>query len=159
MKFLSNGYIPIIPILAWNALFVSSLPPAFDPKSFNNGIPSAIMVGENLFRAAVFLLPLFFKLNISTSIGKAGLIVYIGGTSLYFLSWLIQIIAPNSLWSTSLLGFTAPAYTPIVWLVGLSLMADSYYFKATYSKWHLILPSIAFSFFHVYHTIFVYNRM
>lgn len=159
IKVLSNGYMPIIPILVWNALLVSKLPSVFDPKSFNSGIPAVILVGENLFRAIVFLLPLFFKLNISTSNGKIGLLVFIGGTLLYFVSWLIQIIVPNSALATSLLGFLAPAYTPIIWLIGLSLMVESYYFKVTYSKWHFILPSIAFSIFHIFHTIHVYNRI
>ena len=37
-------------------------------------------------------------------------------------------------WSRSLFGFTAQAFTPSIWLTGLSLIADSYYFKLAYSK-------------------------
>ncbi len=37
-------------------------------------------------------------------------------------------------WSRSLLGFTALAFTPSIWLIRLSLMADSCYFKLAYSK-------------------------
>lgn len=155
LKLFSNGYIPIIPIIVWNALLTSRLPSAFDPQSFNSGIPTAILVGENLFRAVVFLLPLVFKINISNSAGKTGLIIFVSGTLLYFLSWLLLIFAP----STSILVFAAPAYTPIIWLIGLSLMVDSYYFKFPYSKWHFILPSIAFTFFHVFHAVIVFKRI
>jgi len=157
-KILSNGYIAIFPILVWNILLTPKLPLAYDSKLFNSNIPLIITIGENIFRSVIFLLPLFFRLNISSSLGKKGLFTFIFGVVLYFLSWLMLIYEPNSAWSNSLLGFTAPAYTPIIWLVGLSLLVDSYYFKLAYSKWHFIVPSIAFSIFHVLHAIYVYNR-
>ncbi len=69
---------------------------------------------------------------------------------------------PDSLWSQSIVGFAAPAYTPVLWLVGISWMADSYYFerfsRITYSKWHYVIPSIGFSIFHITHSVFVYIR-
>lgn len=156
---LTNGYIPLIPILAWNIIFVSKLPPAYDPQSFNKDIPLFLVIGENLFRTIIFVLPLFFKTNIATAQGKQGLIIYILGTVLYFAAWLLQMYAPNSLLSKSVFGFTAPAYMPIIWLIGISLLADSYYFNFIYSKWHYILPSIVFSIFHVAHTYLVYLRI
>jgi len=157
-KILSNGYIAIFPILVWNIFFTSKLPPAYAPELFNSNIPLTIIIGENLFRSIIFILPLFFRLNISSSLEKKGLIIYSSGVALYFSSWLMLIYASNSGWSSSVVGFAAPAYTPIIWLVGLSLLVDSYYFKMAYSKWHFILPSIAFSIFHVSHTVYVYNR-
>lgn len=157
-KILTNGYIAILPIFVWNIFLTSKLPPAFDLNSFNSEIPFAIIIGENMFRSIIFILPLFFRLNISSSLDKKGVIAYSFGVVLYFLSWLMLIYAPNSGWSNSVLGFTAPAYTPIIWLVGLSLLVDSYYFKLAYSKWHFIVPSIAFSIFHISHTVYVYSR-
>lgn len=158
-KILTNGYIAILPFFVWNIFLTSKLPPAFDLKSFNSEIPFAIIIGENIFRSIIFILPLFFRLNISSSLDKKGVIAYSFGVVLYFLSWLMLIYAPNSGWSNSVLGFTAPAYTPIIWLVGLSLLVDSYYFKLAYSKWHFIVPSIAFSIFHISHTVYVYSRI
>jgi hypothetical protein len=155
---LTNGYITLIPIFAWNIIFVSKLPPTYDPKSFNNNIPSFLLIGENLFRTIIFVLPLLFKTNIATTQGKRGLIIYVIGTFLYFTSWLLQMYAPNSLLSKSVFGFAAPAYTPIIWLIGISLLADSYYFNFTYSKWHYILPCIVFSIFHIAHTYLVFLR-
>jgi len=155
---LSNGFVAIIPVLVWNLIFTSKLPPAYEPESFNNNIPLTITIGENLFRFVVFLMPLLFRLNITSSSGKKGLIIYSFGMVLYFSSWLMHIYAPNSGWSNSVMGFTAPAYTPIIWLIGLSLLVDSYYFKLAYSKWHFIIPAIAFSIFHVAHAVYVYGR-
>jgi len=148
----------IFPILVWNVLLASKLPPEYNPKLFNSNIPLAIIIGENAFRFIIFLLPLFFRLSVTTSLQKKGLIIFIFGIALYFSSWLMLIYAPNSDWSNNVLGFSSPAYSPIIWLIGLSLMVDSYYFKLTYSKWHFILPSLAFLIFHISHSIFVYYR-
>ena len=158
-KIISNGYIAIFPILIWNILFASKLPSEYDPITFNSNIPLTILIGENVFRFIIFSLPLFFRLSITSPLEKKGMVTFSIGVALYFSSWLMLIYAPDSGWSTSVMGFTAPAYTPIIWLVGLSLMVDSYYFKLTYSKWQLILPATAFSVFHILHSVYVYNRI
>jgi hypothetical protein len=155
---LTNGYIPMIPILIWNIIFTSKLPAAYDPKSFNSNIPLFLITLENIFRSIIFVLPLFMKIDISSNIGKKGFYVYIIGSIIYYVSWLMLIYAPNLLWSRSIFGFAAPAYTPIIWLIGISLMANSYYFKITYSKWHFLLPCILFAIFHITHSVFIYMR-
>ncbi|MCP4156102.1 MAG: hypothetical protein GY757_50750 [bacterium] len=155
---LSNGFIPIIPVLVWNLLLTSKLPPAYQPKIFDKNIPPAIIMGETILRVIVFFMPLLFTLNITTYWGKLGLITFLIGAVIYFSSWLMLIYASESGWSTSLAGFSAPAYTPLIWLIGLSLMADTYYFEASYSSLHYIVPAILFSIFHTTHTVYVYNR-
>jgi len=158
-KILSNGYMAILPILIWNIFLTSKLPGAFDPKVFNSNIPLTIIIGENIFRTIIFLMPLFFRLNMTLSINNRGVVIYSFGVSLYFISWLLLIYEPKSIWSTSVLGFTAPSYTPIIWLIGLSLLVKSYNLNWVYTKWHYILPSLAFSVFHISHTVYVYNRI
>jgi len=156
-KILVNGYIPLIPILIWNYIFISKLPLAYQSQSFNNDIPTIITVGENIFRSIVFILPLFFKLSVDESRQKKGLVVFIIGVLLYFISWIILIYVPDSIWNKNILIFTAPAYTPIIWLIGLSMMVERYYYFS-YSKWHYIVPAILFSIFHIYHSIYVFDR-
>lgn len=156
---ISNGYIPILPILIWNIIFTSKLPPAYEPRAFNSNIPLFLIIGENVFRTIIFILPIFVRFNISSKIGRRGLVIFLIGMLLYFASWILLIYAPNSVWSQSALGFAAPAYTPMIWLIGLSLMFDSYYFKLAYSKWHYIIPSFAFLCFHCTHSLFVYFRL
>ena len=159
-KIFTNGYVLLMPIFVWNIIFTlaSKLPPAFNPNNFNNNIPPFILIGENLFRGIIFILPLFMLININKATGKKGLIIYGVGSALYYLSWLMLMYAPNSIWSNSALGFIAPAYTPIIWLVGMSLMADSYCLKIRYAKWHYIVSSVVFSVFHIAHTVLVYMR-
>jgi len=155
---ITNGYILIIPVIIWNISFLSSLPTPYQSEIFNYNIPLWIIVGENLFRTVIFIFPLFFKINIKISFENKGLITYLSGILIYFSSWLAIIIFPYSAWSTSVLGFSAPAYTPIIWILGLSMMVNSYYFKFNYSKWHFLLPSIILIFFHISHVIYVFNR-
>ena len=157
-KISSNGYMAILPILFWNIFLTSKLPEDFDPKLFNSNIPLSVIIGENIFRSVIFIMPLFFRLNLSSSINKKGAFIYSCGVALYFASWLALIYTPNSVWSNSIVGITAPSYTPIIWLVGLSLLVKSYNLNWAYSKWHFILPSIAFTVFHVTHTVYVYHR-
>lgn len=154
---LLNGYIPLIPILIWNYLFISKLPLAYQPQSFNHEIPLLITVGENIFRSIVFIMPLFFKISIYKSRQRNGLVVFVTGVLLYFISWLILMYMPSSTWSNNFLIFSAPAYTPIIWLVGLSMMVEKYYFF-NYSKWHYIVPALLFSVFHIYHSFYVFDR-
>ena len=158
-KKIFNAYIPLFPILIWNLILTSKLPEAFNPNYFNSNIPLLLLIGENIFRSIIFFLPIVCILNFKSSNGKKGLFIYIGGTILYFLSWLALIFFPNSSWSTNIIGFTAPAYTPIIFLMGIALMINSYYFKIKYKKWHYILPTILFSIFHIIHTIYVYFRV
>jgi len=159
-KIMTNGYILIIPIIIWNICFLSYLPSSYAPSNFNSDIPLWIIVGENLFRTVLFGFPLFFQVNIKISFENKGLIIYLLGVMIYFSSWLAIIISPTSVWSSSVLGFSAPAYTPIIWILGLSMMVDSYYFKFkfNYSKWHFLLPSMSLIVFHISHAIYVYNR-
>jgi len=79
-----------------------------------------------------------------------------GGTLLYFVSWIILIHFSNSYWSNSILGFMAPAYTPLLWLLGIGLIGDSFYFNFTFKRWFFILASIIFLVFHNLHTYMVF---
>ncbi len=157
-KIFSNGYILFIPILLWNVFLPKYLPPAYEIKSFNTNIPKLISIGELLGRLCVFGLPLFMKLNFSTPSGKMGIMLFLIGVLIYFSSWIVLIIFPDSMWSRSFLGFTAPAYTVIIWLVGFSLIADSFYFKISYNNLYYIIPSVLFLIFHFSHTLFVWFR-
>lgn len=157
-KILVNGYIPIIPILIWNLLFINDLPVAFMPESFNTGIPIAVLWGENFFRTIIFILPLSFMIQLKTKKQKTGLFVFCIGSFLYIASWLALMFIPDSNWAKSIYGFSAPAYTPLLWLTGLSLMVEKYYFRFKYSVWHYIIPALLFTGLHIIHTVLVYYR-
>lgn len=157
-KYFLNCFLLTLPILVWNILLTNELPKAFQPEIFWNKIPAFLTYGENIFRTIVFALTLFIPLSISTPLQKKGLLLYLGGTLLYFGSWLTLIYFSNSQWSNSLLGFMAPAYTPFFWLIGIGLIGDSFYFNLPYRRWLFILTSIIFLVFHNLHTYTVFCR-
>lgn len=154
----TNGFIPIIPVLLWNMILAKKLPPTFQAKTFDKNIPRFLLIGENVFRIIIFILPLFLQIDIHSKYGLSGLIVYLTGVILYFISWLILIIVPDSAWSKSVYGFTAPAYTPLIWMLGLSLMFDSFYFKIPYVAWEYAVPAFVMICFHFSHARLAYKK-
>ena len=157
-KYLLNCFLLALPILVWNIFLTNKLPKDFQSEIFKKDIPVFLTYGENISRTAVFMLTLMMPLNILTITQKKGLFIYIGGTILYFASWLALIYFPHSDWSNNIFGFMAPAYTPLLWLIGIGLIGNSFYFNLPYRRWFFISTSIIFLIFHNFHTITIYFR-
>ncbi len=158
VNYLLNCLLLILPIMAWNLIFMSKLPWAYSDEVFSKNIPSFITAGENIFRLIVFVLPVLMPIKIETQSQKLGLWIYITGTAVYFLSWLVQIYLPQSAWSTSAFGFLAPAYTPLIWLTGIGLIGSALYFSSLYRSWMYVALSLVFVGFHLSHATTVYLR-
>ncbi len=145
--------------MLWNIVLAGKLPQVFQPEIFWKDIPPFLMYGESISRIAVFAVAYFIPLNFPASFKRKGFYVYLLGLLLYFVSWILLIYLPDSNWSTSLLGFMAPAYTPLLWLVGIGLIGESFYFNLPYKRWIFILLSIVFLAFHNLHAITIYWRV
>jgi len=158
MNYLLNCMLLILPIMAWNVIFANKLPRAYLAEIFEKDIPPLITNGENIFRLLVFILPLLMPLRIETQTQKLGLWFYLTGTAIYFISWLAQMYFLQSAWSLSAWGFLAPAYTPIIWLVGIGLIGSELYFSSPYRSWMYIALSSIFIAFHLSHALTVYAR-
>jgi len=150
------GWLMVLP-LALN-LFAEKLPAAYDPKRFDTGIPASVTLPENLFRMIVCFSPFLMPLSISSPPQKAGLGIYIAGVILYYLGWGAEIFLPKSRWSTSWMGFLAPAYTALFWLVGIGLICDRFFFASPYRSWMYLAAAVVFIGFHVTHTAMVFSR-
>jgi len=157
-KYSLNCFLLTLPLMIWNMLLTNKLPKAFQPELFWDDIPSFLTYGENISRIIVFMLTFLMPLSILTSTQKKGLFLYIGGTILYFASWLILIYFPDIGWSNSMLGFMAPAYTPLLWLSGIGLIGNAFYFNLPYRRWLFIFTSLVFLTFHNFHTLSIYFR-
>lgn len=155
--YLLNCFLLIIPILLFNVIFAGSLPKAFSAEIFWKDIPPAVATGENILRGLVLIFPLLMPLKIMTARQKAGLTVYIAGILIYFLTWSLLMLFPQL--TSNWFAFAAPAYTPLLWLVGIGLIGDSLYFPIPYKGWHYIAGSLLFVIFHVWHTTLVYLRI
>lgn len=155
---LSNGFIFFIPILLWNMALTKKLPAPFGTSAFDVNIPKVILFGEGVFRIIIFLVVLTMRINIVTVFGESGFTIFSVGVFSYFASWIALILFSGSKWSKSVIGFSAPAYLIIIWLIGFALMVDSFYFNLKYSIWYYIIPSLIFTCFHLSHTIIAYKN-
>ena len=126
---------------------------------FWNDIPVFIGNVENILRIVVFILPLLMILSLKTKIQRIGFVLYILGIIIYFLSWAVQIYLPDGLWSKSILGFMAPAYTTIIWFVGIGLIGNKSFLKIPYMSAIYIAISILFVIFHSLHSYIVFQRL
>ncbi len=157
--YLCNCFWLLVPILVFNLLFTHQLPAAYQVDIFWKDIPRAISLPENLLRTLVMILPIFMRLRISTKGQKIGLALYITGLLIYFVSWTVLIVFPQREWSTSMFVFLAPAYTPIIWLVGIGLIGDELLFsKFSFKPWMYWTVSVFFLLFHNLHAFTVFFR-
>lgn len=154
--YLLNCFLLLIPLFAWNILLVDYLPKNYSPTIFEKDIPKFISYGENTLRFVVFVLPAFMIFSLKTSIHKIGLAVYLIGILIYFMSWGIQIVYPHSAWSTSAIGFTAPAFTTIIWFIGIGLIGNKSYLKIPHLSAIYISFSILFAAIHTTHAYLVF---
>ena len=159
LNYALNCFILVLPVFLWNILFATSLPRGYSMEFFWQDIPPAIGTTENALRILVFFLPLLMPLTVKTAGQKTGLGFYLVGLAMYFLSWILQIYAPNSAWSQSVLGFLAPAYTTMVWFVGIGLVGNRLFVKVPYRPIVYILLSAAFVVVHTTHAYIVYTRL
>jgi hypothetical protein len=147
-----------VPILGWNLVFARWLPPALGSAEFWRDIPPPLAWGENGLRLVIMVLPFLMPLEFTTAAGRRGLILFSAGALVYFASWVPLMVAPESDWSTSRLGFLAPTYTPLVWLTGLGIMGRKLYWASPYRWWIYLGLAGGFVAFHVAHGGIVYDR-
>jgi hypothetical protein len=148
----------LVPAILWNIALTEQLPSAFSLGRSWREIPAPLAFAENSLRLAVFALPFLMPLNLSAPASRRVLLVYAVGTLVYFASWLALILFPASAWSMSALGFTAPAYTPILWLLGIALLGRQLFWGTFYRWWMYLVLVIAFLAAHISHTALVYAR-
>ena len=147
-----------VPILVWNVVCTRFLPPALSSSEFSRDIPTLVTYGENTLRIVVMVLPFLMPLEVATGGQRRGLLLFAVGTLVYVLAWVPLMIAPQSQWSTSWLGFVAPAYTPLLWLIGLGLIGRRLYVPSPYRRWMYVALACGFVAVHVMHATIVYAR-
>jgi hypothetical protein len=158
-KYIFSCFLLLIPILLWNILLAEHLPDAFQAEIFWKDIPPFISYGENICRITVMIFPLFMILSLKSKRQRAGFFLYLIGTLLYGLSWLAIIIYPDSDWSQHVVGFTAPAFTPLIWLIGIGLIGEQAFFKIKHLPLIYGCLSILFTVFHTLHAYLIYERL
>ena len=129
MKFsILNCFWLLIPIFVWNAIFM----PKLTQEGFESdgNVPAWMLVSEHVLRAIVFILPLLLPLRLKDQWSKIRLFSYIAGTLVYFGSWLPLVYRPGAHWSTNAVGLLAPAFTPLIPLIGIGLIGHSWIYMS-----------------------------
>lgn len=157
LHYLSSCFLLVVPVLLWNVFLWRRLPQAFQKEIWDD-IPRPLSFVESGVRFVVFLFSIILFLEIRTVLQVVGFVIFGIGILVYFASWVPQILQPESRWSKSLLGFCAPAYTPIVWLVGIALIGQHMLFDVWYQYWIYILLSVVFVGVHTLHSVLVYGK-
>jgi hypothetical protein len=154
-----NGIWLTLPPLIFSLGLMSIAPTALTPTEFNAGIPNILLWGEMIGRFFVFAMPLFFSIGLVTNIQKVGFSLYLFGVAAYCLTYGTQNYLPDSQWSTSMIGFTASAYTNLFWIIGLGLMGQEFYppIRFIYRPIFYVAPSVVFVILHVTHAIFYFR--
>ncbi len=148
----------ILPALIINVLLIDKLPSVYTNDFWQN-IPLTIILGENITRTLIILLPIFMPISIRTSIKKVGFVIYCLGMLLYIFSWIVTIGNQSGTWIQNFISFSAMAYTPLVWLMGIGMMSERLYMRSPYRPWMYLMLSLVFVIFHIYHTLIVYWRI
>lgn len=157
-KYLLNCFLLLLPIFLWNIIFYKYLPSAYQEEISWKDIPKLLIYSENILRIIVFGLPAIMIFSLKTRLAKNGLRIYSFGVPVYFLSWILVIVYPNSIWSTSIIGFLAPAYTTIIWFIGIGLIGNKAFFKFPNLAKIYIGFSVIFVIIHTLHVNIVFQR-
>lgn len=98
------------------------------------------------------------SLSFDSRIQIIGFLIYVVGVMIYFLSWIMQIYFTETKWSKSIFGFMAPAYSSIIWLIGIGLVGQKLLFDLSYSYAVYIIISFVFVIVHSMHAYFVFRE-
>jgi len=155
--YLSNCFWLLLPVFGWNVLLYQYLPIEFQGENFDKDVPTLTLYAENVLRIFIFGLPLVMTFSLKTKRQKIGFTLFLLGILLYFSSWIALILYPQIQWSRSLMGLLAPAYTTLLWLIGISLIGNKSVLKIKQVSIIYMIISVLFVLVHTYHAYVVFE--
>jgi hypothetical protein len=156
---LRNGALLIISPMIISFGLWGALPPAYSSDLFWKDIPRWLGLFENIFRVVVLSLPGILYFGKTETGQPLGWRLYIGGLVAYLASYVAQIVYPDSAWSQSVMGFTAPAWSPLFWFAGIGLVCARSWLAIPWHRAIYFSCACIFLIFHVGHTGLVYFNM
>ena len=138
---------------------VSPLPGVYRTDVFWKDIPPWVGFGENLTRTIVVALPVLMPLSIASRRQRIGWALYVLGLGMYWAAWRSPVCFAGGAWAAHPVRFMAPAWTPAIWLTGIGLIADRFYFSSPYHPWMYMAVSLIFLLFHNLHAWIVWARV
>ncbi len=156
---LRNGVILTIPPMLISFGLWVFLPKMYSIENFWKDTPKWLGLCENIFRILVFTVPVFLYFGKNEKHQMKGWYLYIIGLCLYLASYLMQIFFPDSGWSQSLIGFTAPAWTTLIYFFGIGLVCLRTWLPLRWHRSIFLCITVLFVVFHFSHTALVFSRI
>lgn len=149
-----------VPPLVASFTLWPSLGAAYQPEEFWRDIPGVLGLVEHATRIAVIALSVIMVLEWRTPTQQWGMLVYLVGLALYIgCQWLI-VIDPTGPWARSVFGFLAPAYTPLIWMVGIGMIGERVMIpNLPWRRWIFYSLGAVFLGAHIAHASLVYLRL
>lgn len=153
---LRNGAWLVIPPMVITFGLWGALPTPYSLEVFWKDTPEWLGFLENTFRVLVFGLPAILYFGKKERGQPLGWYLYVGGLAVYLVSYLLQILFPNSGWSQSLIGFTAPAWSTLFWFVGVGLVCVRSWLPIPWHRAIYLGSAFFFLIFHIGHAGLVF---
>ncbi len=113
----------LLPLLIWNVAVTTRI--TIKEVISDSYSPGWLLMAENLTRILVFAFPILVPLQVTDHRSRIGLVLYLGGTLIYFATWIQFLLAPDAERSHSTMGLLAPRLTPILPFLGIALIGCS----------------------------------
>jgi len=156
---LRNGALLTIPPLIISFGLWGALPAAYQPDLFWKDIPKWLRMFENTSRVFVLGLPAILYFGTKETGHPLGWSLYLGGLLVYLASYLAQIVYPDSAWSQSVIGFTAPAWSTLFWFAGIGFVCVRSWLPIPWHRAIYLWSASIFLTFHIGHTGLVYFNL
>jgi hypothetical protein len=138
---------------------LSELPRPYVEDAFWAVVPACVSVPEDALRITTLALAALLPFGVDTPRQRRGVLVYLLGVCLYAGSYGAQILFPEASWSQSAIGFLAPVWTPLLWLVGIALMTSEPHSPRWFRSSHFVIVAAAFVAFYVAHAATLFVRL
>jgi len=158
-RLLRSGIWLWLPPLVASFAFWPNLGPSYQPDIFWHDIPSVLGIVENTSRFGVITFSALLLMSWRTHSERTGWIIYTVGFALYALCQWAIVLGPTGWWATSAFGFLAPAYTPIIFVVGIGLIGSKpITSQLMWVRWLFWPTAVVFLFSHNTHALMVFLR-
>ena len=142
----SNCFLFFIPVILFDILFTKYL-----PELYLKNISHTIVPIETAVRILLIALSSIMKINIQNRKGKIGVLIYITGLFLYFVSYFVLINHADAVVGKNMILHLSGYWTAMIWLIGIGLIGNRLFVKIPYHYSLYIILSILFGMMHTYY--------
>jgi hypothetical protein len=121
------------------------------PELYLKNIAHTIVPIEATVRTALIALSTIMKINVQDRKGKIGILIYIAGLILYFISYFLLINYADVIIGKNMILQLSGYWTAMIWLIGIGFIGNRLFFKIPYHYTLFIILSILFGITHTYY--------